>query len=809
MTSTLLHRPAQFPLKALSLGVALAFTLLVPVSSQAADSVSESTARNVNIAPGLLSHALAQFAVAVGVPLSFDPAQLGNRQSPGLQGNYSAQAGFAQLLEGSGFELISTGGNGYTVAPRVSADGALELGATNVSALRDDNAETYGGGQVAKVAQVGIFGNQALKDLPFSVTSYTAKTIADQQAQTVGDVLLNDASVRQSSGFGNFSQVFMIRGLPLVSDDISYNGLYGILPRQIVATEALERVDLFKGPNAFVNGVTPSGSGIGGGVNLQPKRAQDVPTRSITLEHSSDGQVGGHLDLGQRFGEDNRFGARVNLMQREGDTAVDDEDRRSSLISLGLDYHGDRLRLSADLGYQKQVINQGRSVIYVDSALSKAPKVPHANASYAQSWSYSQLEDTFGMARAEYDLSDNWTAYVSGGAKHTRENGVYSSLTVTNLNGNAKGGMLYSPHDEDNKSLMAGLNGHFNTGPVSHQLNFGLAGIWGQQRSAFETIGAASRYDSNLYDVTDKPRPRPTSFASDISDPRIVGKNTLRSAAVSDTLGLLDDRVLLTLGVRKQTMNVDGWNTASGARTSSYEESITTPVYGLVIKPWEHVSFYANRIEGLAKGPTPPTTAINRDETFAPVRSKQIEAGVRLDMDSYGASLGVYRIEQPSSYTQGGIFRVDGQQENKGVELNLYGEPLDGLRLLSGATLMKTEIEGSTNGVNDGNRAVGVPRFQFNLGADWDVPGIEGAAVSARMLRTGGQYLNAANTQSIPAWNRFDLGSRYAFKLDDKEITLRANLENVANKAYWASAYGGYLTQGTPRTLKVSATLDF
>jgi iron complex outermembrane receptor protein len=84
----------------------------------------------------------------------------------------------------------------------------------------------------------------------------------------------------------------------------------------------------------------------------------------------------------------------------------------------------------------------------------------------------------------------------------------------------------------------------------------------------------------------------------------------------------------------------------------------------------------------------------------------------------------VYRIEQPSSYTQNGLFRVDGQQQNKGVELNVYGEPLDGLRLrlLSGATLMKTEIEGSANGVNDGNRAVGVPRFQLNVGADWDVP---------------------------------------------------------------------------------------
>lgn len=809
MTSTPLHRPADFPLKALSLSIALAFSALMPVSSQAADAIHENTSRNVNIGPGLLSQTLAQFAVATGVPLSFDPAQLGDRQSPGLQGNYSVQSGFAQLLEGSGFELISTEGNGYTVAPRIAIDGALELGATNVSAMSDDNADTYGGGQVARVAQVGMLGNQAVKDLPFSVTSYTARAIADQQAQTVGDVLLNDASVRQSAGFGNFSQVFMIRGLPLLSDDISYNGLYGILPRQIIATEALERVELFKGPNAFVNGVTPSGSGIGGGVNLQPKRASDVPTRSVTLDYSDDGRVGGHLDLGRRFGEDNRFGARVNLLQREGATAVDDEDRRSSLISVGLDYRGDRLRVSTDLGYQKQVINQGRSVVYVDSSLQKAPKVPDANAGYAQSWSYSQLEDTFGMARAEYDLSDSWTAYVSGGAKHTRENGVYSSLTVTDLNGNARGGMLYSPHDEDNKSLMTGLNGHLYTGSISHQLNLGLAGIWGQQRSAFETIGAARRYSTNLYDVTDKPRPSPTSFASDIHDPRIVGKNTLRSAAVSDTLGFIDDRVLLTLGLRRQTLNVDGWNTTTGARTSSYEESITTPVYGLVIKPWEHVSFYANRIEGLAKGPTPPTTALNRDETFAPVRSKQIEAGVRLDMDTYGASLGVYRIEQPSSYTQNGLFRVDGQQQNKGVELNIYGEPLDGLRLLSGATLMKTVIEGSTNGINDGNRAVGVPRFQLNVGADWDVPGIEGAALSARMLRTGGQYLNAANTQSIPAWNRFDVGSRYAFRLDEKEITLRANLENVANKAYWASANGGYLTQGTPRTLKVSATVDF
>ena len=104
---------------------------------------------------------------------------------------------------------------------------------------------------------------------------------------------------------------------------------------------------------------------------------------------------------------------------------------------------------------------------------------------------------------------------------------------------------------------------------------------------------------------------------------------------------------------------------------------------------------------------------------------------------------------------------------------------------------------------------MGVPTFQYNLGADWDVPGIQGAAINGRVLRTGGQYLDAANDLSIPAWTRFDLGARYAFKVDERDVTLRANLENVANKSYWASTIGGYLTQGDPRTLKLSMTLDF
>lgn len=697
---------------------------------------------------------------------------------------------------------------------------ALVLDDVNINAQAPTPSalpSAFAGGQVARGGQLGVLGNQDIMDVPFSVASYTEQLIQDQQAETVGDVLLNDSSVRQATGFANQAQLFVIRGLPLNGDDISYNGLYGVLPRQIISTDALERVEVFKGPNAFINGVTPTGSGIGGGVNLQPKRAGDVPLRRFTTDISNDGRVGEHLDIGQRFGEDNRFGARINLAQREGDTGIDDENQRSKLFAIGLDYRGDALRISGDFAYQKQRINAGRNSVFLGTA-THVPDAPSADTNYAPKWGFTEIEDTFGMLRAEYDLNDSWTAYAAGGAKHTREVGRYNSTTLTDNFGNATTTGSFIPHDEDNTSAMAGLNGRFQTGPVSHKLNFGLAGIWTEQRNAFDFD--LTRYPNNIYDPIETPAPQGGFSGGDLHDPGITGKTFVRSGAVSDTLGFFDDRLLVTVGLRRQQLVVQGFAYGTGTRTSKYDESITTPVYGIVFKPWEHVSLYANRIEGLAEGPTSPTSAggrivTNGNQAFAPARSKQIEAGVKLDMGTYGASLGVYRIEQPSDgFTQvidstTAVFVREGEQVNKGVELNVFGEPIEGLRLISGLTVMDTELKKTAGGLNDGNRAIGVPTFQFNAGVDWDVPGLQGVALDARMLRTGGQYADAANNLSLPTWNRFDAGARYAFKVQQKDVTVRLGVDNLTNEKYWESALGGYLTQGEPRVAKLSGTIDF
>ncbi len=708
-----------------------------------------------------------------------------------------------------------------------AADPVIELGATDISASAEKvNSNTlpaaYSGGQVARGGQMGVLGNQDMMDVPFTMTSYTSKLIEDQQAEDVGDVLLNDPSVRQSFGFGNQSQVFVIRGLPLSGDDISYNGLYGVLPRQILSTDAIERVEVFKGPSAFINGASPTGSGLGGGVNLVAKRAGDTPTRRYTQDISTDGRIGEHLDLGQRFGEDNRWGARVNLSQREGDTAVDDQSQRTKLFVAGLDYRGDDFRLSTDFGYQKQRVNHLRNSVQLGTATS-IPTAPDAKHNYGQSWTYTETEDTFGMVRGDWDLNDSWTAYLAGGAKHTRETGVYGTPSLVGNDGTATIGGSEIPHNEDNVSFAAGLNGRLQTGPLSHQIAIGATTIWTQQENAYVFYNSDAG-NTNIYHSNKLPKPTSEMMTGgDLGDPGVTGKTRNRGLAISDTVGLFDDSLLLTYGIRRQQLRVESYSydgttfggvpygDNDGSRTALYDKSITTPVYGIVYKPTESVSLYANRIEGLAQGPTASGSGItNAGQAFPPGRTKQLEAGVKLDLQTFGANLGVFRIEKPTDgYVDGSVFVHDGEQVNKGIELSVFGEPIHGLRLMAGGTRMTSELKNTQGGANDGNHAIGVPTFQLNASIDWDIPGIQGAALNARMLRTGGQFADQANNLELPAWNRFDAGARYAFKGWDKDITLRVNVENLTNKNYWASANGGYLTQGEPRLVKFSGSIDF
>ncbi|MEZ2350947.1 TonB-dependent receptor [Caballeronia sp. RCC_10] len=691
-----------------------------------------------------------------------------------------------------------------TAAAAPSADNTLP--AVRVEASKEqlpgDLAPTFAGGQVARGADFGVLGQQRTLDVPFSMTTYTSKLIEDQQARTIGDVLANDPAVRTAYGFGNFAETYIIRGFQLDGDDVSLNGLYGVTPRQLVATDALARVDVFKGANTFLNGASPNGSAVGGGLNLQLKRADDKPLTRVTLEGTASGEIGAHVDVGRRFGSEGQFGIRVNQANHDGETSIDGEHRRDNTTAVSLDWRGDKLRLYGDFLYQRQRVNGGRPTVNVSGDF--IPETPSATYNYAQTWTYSSIEDTVGILRAEYDFLPGWTAYVAGGMRHTDEHGEYSSPTVSNTGTTAS--RLGVPHKEDGSSAEAGVRGHFNTGPVSHFVTAGASIVRVDSMSAYTFAGA---FPTSLYDTPQVPYPATTLSAGNLADPGTTALNLMRSASVSDTLGFLNDRVLFTVGARYQELHTNTFD-YTGKQTRAYNDSITTPLFGLVVKPWQNVAFFANRSEALAIGDSAPNTAVNFGEQLPPQKSKQYEVGAKYDNGKYGASLALFQIEKPLTYTNSAGYFVDnGNERHRGVEASIYGEPLRGVRLIAGATYIHATQQDTGSATTDGNMPIGVPTFMFNVNAEYDVPVLNGLTVTARWIHTGSQYLNVTNTLSIPAWDRFDLGARYATVLFGKPTTFRASVLNVANKSYWSSTIGGYLTQGAPRTVLLSMTTDF
>jgi iron complex outermembrane receptor protein len=93
------------------------------------------------------------------------------------------------------------------------------------------------------------------------------------------------------------------------------------------------------------------------------------------------------------------------------------------------------------------------------------------------------------------------------------------------------------------------------------------------------------------------------------------------------------------------------------------------------------------------------------------------------------------------------------------------------------------------------------------------VAGVPGLSLNARAVYTSKQFADAANTQQLPSWTRLDLGANYLTRIMDRDVTLRARVDNALARNYWASAGGypgaGYLVLGAPRTFTVSATVDF
>ncbi|EKO3438025.1 TonB-dependent siderophore receptor [Vibrio fluvialis] len=708
---------------------------------------------------------------------------------------------------------LALGQTGYVGAEETATQSSEAKEVITIVGSQVDLGGDYQGGQVARSGRAGILGNQDFMDTPFSSSNYTSKLIEDQQAKSVGDVLKNDPMVRQAVGYGNFQELYMIRGFPVYSDDMTLNGVYGILPRQYVAAEMLERVEVFRGANSFVNGAAPGGSAIGGSINLVPKRAGSEPLTRVTLGTQSGGQAYGAMDVARRFGDNQENGVRVNVVARNGDDAVDDQETQLGVLSLGFDHQGENFRMSADLGYQDHHIDAPRPSVTPGSAI---PSLPSSEANYAQDWTYTDEKQLFGVVRGEYDFSSQTTGWIAGGMRRGKEHNLLANPTA-DADGNLTAYLFENVREDTVMSGDTGVRHEFSTGSVGHTVV--VSGSVYQSRSKNAYVMSSSTNVGSLYDYDSLDQFAGLYYGGSLSDPKETERVTYSSAALADTLSLFDDQVKVMLGARLQRVETKSFDYNSGDESSSYGSTALTPSVGVVYQPMLDVSLYANYSEALLPGEIAPSTnngsdVANAGEVLKPNRSEQYEVGAKYDNGSYGAVVSLFQISKPSyMYDSNNSYTDNGEQRNRGIELSAFGEPIESVKVLGGVTLIDAEIVKSATTASEGKQAIGVPKVQANVNIEWATPFVEGLTLEGRTLYTGSQYASADNSLELPSWTRFDLGARYGMKLGDNALTLRARVDNVTDKSYWASAGGypgsNYLVQGAPRTFVLSASYDF
>ncbi|CAN7383145.1 TonB-dependent receptor [Pseudorhodoferax sp. LjRoot39] len=787
-------RTARFRLVPLALAAAVAAALAAttpPAAAQAAAPVA------IAIPSQPLAQALNELARQTNLQMSFPAALVAGKTAPAVSGQLTPRAALDRLLAGSG--LVGVVEQGTAIVRAATTGTALPTVEVKAAADAAAPPPIYAGGQTARGGRAGLLGNRDTMDTPFSVTQYTAQLIEDQQAQNIGDILVNDPSVRNTYARGAGRDEFNIRGFTLFNYDVSFNGLYGLSPRNASSLIGVERVEVLRGPNALLNGMAPAGS-VGGAVNLVPKRAGAVPLNRVTLSYIGDGQFGTHLDLGRRFGADQQFGVRVNALRRSGDMPVDHASERLDALTVGLDFQGERVRVEADLNHQNRTTRARSSLLFPPESGTAIGPAPDAKRNFLEEWTFWKARETSALVRAEVDVAADVKVYGAVG----RQTYDFSSLQTSSLLLSTEGDIVSRPArlDEyvDTTTAEAGIRGKFSTGTLRHEAVLGLS-TYRLDQGTLRATGALIR--SNIYLPTPNPRPD-IALAGPIPK---VGETRLRSVALVDTVSFDGGRWQVTLGARKQNVETVSFTSIP----PRYDESAVTPVATILFKASPALSFYGNYIEGLSQGPTAPEGASNPGETFPPGKSKQHEVGAKYDTGNFVTTLSVFQIERPNGFLNPAtnLFGMDGLQRNRGVELLTQGQAMAGLRLLAGAAYTDGKLDKTEGGANDGRTAPATPKLQLNAAGEWDVGFLEGLTLTARAVRTSSQYVDTANTQRLPGWTRLDLGARYRFSTGPVPITLRATVENVADKNYWLSAAREGLTVGAPRTLLVSMTADF
>ena len=637
-----------------------------------------------------------------------------------------------------------------------------------------------------------------LRDVPQAVTVVTDKLVADQGITSMGDAFRYMPGVGTAQGEGN-RDTPVLRGnsttadffVDGIRDDVQYfRDVYN-----------LERVEALKGANAMIFGR----GGSGGVINRVTRQADGMEHRSGSLQYGSNQRRRATVDYGAGIGSDAGF--RINAMYENSDSYRDGVNvtRYGANPTFGIDFGSDtRLQLSYEHFHDARNADrgipsfQGKPVLTDPSTFFGDPELSVSDATV----------DAFD-ATLEHAFSDNLS--VRNHLRWADYDKLYQNVYPGSVDAT---GSLVTLAAYGNATQRRNLFNQTDfvwkvgSGKTQHTVLAG-AELGRQVTDNFRQTGYFAP-GTNVVPIANPMVNVPIEFRQSASDADNHGVAKVAAFYLQDQIDFSPHWQAI-IGLRHDDFSVDLRNNRTGEVVRS-EDRMLSPRAGLVYKPLDNVSFYASYSKAFQPRAGDQLASLKADSaSLKPESSVNREIGAKWDIKpDLQASVAAYRLERgnvaivdPADVTR--MILVDGQYV-RGVELGLAGRVTDAWQLMGGYAYQAGEITTTQSStVIKGNRLAQLPRHSASLWNRYDFNQTIGVGLG--IIYRGSIYANIDNRVALAAFTRFDAAVFWTLK---PALQLQLNVENLANKRYFASAHSNSnISPGAPRSAWLSVNYRF
>ena len=802
-----------------SLGLAMlpATTLAENISQNKV--VDQAALITFNIQAARLDSVLKQFAQTAGINLSYPANAVSKINSKGLNGRYAVEASLYKLLTGTEFKATKTA-NGYSLSAKEgSSIATLATAVVQADDLKDGSSED---GYISDGStNIGIWQGRKLQETPYSINVVSEDLLKNLQTTSPDQIFkINPLTQLSRPQAQNDTPYVNTRGFTLKRS--ARNGINRDIYDHGISLEDVASVEILTGLSGFLYG----NGNVGGLVNYVSKRPTEQRFNSVTVGNTSGSNLYLHGDFGGRLGNEGDFGYRINLVAQDGETAVEHQNLKRNLASIALDWQiTDSLLLQVDAS-QRDYELMGRQTYWSFSGTPRPDaKTLDSDELWGQKWGFQSTDTERLGANLYWDINDKVSlraGYLD--EEVSREsilnyNTLTSETTYTNY--------IYASHPSQivtGKSGFVFLDVAFKTGEIQHKLNIGTR--FSSNTQARYRDSRAETIENSGLDISS-----PYYFDEPVWPPYGIEGIYVSDKHGSDSFSIGDDirfneQWSALVGFNHTKIKVKEFDSPNKGNpillADHYDESALTPSLSLIYRPMNIVTTYVSYMEALEQGGTASEVyhdgsseqgipVINANEIMKPLVSKQFELGAKIDIEGLLLTSAVFEIDKSLEYynqlsdTQAEYVQ-DGRQVHRGIEFTATGKLSDNITLVGGFTLLDAETKELKDDPElEGKMPRNVAKRMFKLYGEYNLQAITGLVLNAGISHTGDFYGNNKNTDNIDGYTLLDIGARYKINLTDNPITVRFNMTNLTDEAYWVN--NAYLGDG--RRIALSANINF